>query len=66
MTSATVLSRGLQSKRGDVPPERARFILDLGIMEEDKKRTLKLLTKQQEGRITAQEREESRVVRPGG
>jgi len=41
-----------------VPPEGARFILDLGIAEDDKKRTLELLAKQQEGRITAQEREE--------
>jgi hypothetical protein len=57
MTSATVLSRALQSK-GDVPPEGARFILDLGIMADDKKRTLELLAKQQQGRITAQERED--------
>jgi len=58
MTSATVLSRALRSKGGDVPPEGARFILDLGITEDDKKRTLELLARQQEGRITAQEREE--------
>jgi hypothetical protein len=41
-----------------VPPEGARFILDLGISEEDKKRMLELLAKQQEGRLSAQEREE--------
>jgi hypothetical protein len=58
MTSATILSRALESKGGNVPPEGARFILDLGITEDDKKRTLDLLAKQQEGRITAQERED--------
>jgi hypothetical protein len=58
MTCATVLSRALQPKSGDVPPEGARFILNLGIREEDKKRTLELLAKQQQGRITAEERED--------
>lgn len=57
-TGATVLSRALQSKGGDVPPEGARFILDLGISEDVKKRTLNLLAKQQKGRITAEEMEE--------
>jgi hypothetical protein len=57
-TCATVLSRALQSKGGAVPPEGARFILDLGISEDVKKRTLDLLAKQQEGPIPAQEREE--------
>jgi hypothetical protein len=38
--------------------EGARFILDLGIREDDKKRVLELLAKQQEGRITAAQREE--------
>ena len=57
-TSATVLSRALEIKGGDVPPEGARFILDLGIREEDKKRTLELLAKQQKGPINAEEREE--------
>jgi hypothetical protein len=57
-TGATVLSRALQLKGKDVPPEGARFILGLGIREEDKKRMLKLLEKQQKGRITAQERDE--------
>ena len=61
MTSASVLSRALQSKGGAVPPEGARFILDLGIREDDRKRTLELLAKQQEGRISAQEREELAV-----
>jgi hypothetical protein len=42
----------------NVPPEGARFILDLGIREEDKKRMLELLASQQKGRITAEEREE--------
>jgi hypothetical protein len=57
-TGATILSRALKSKGGDVPPEGARFILDLGIIEDDKKRTIELLANQQEGRITAEEREE--------
>ena len=58
MTGATVLSRALESKGADVPPDGARFILDLGIREEDKQRALALLAKQQRGKITAQEREE--------
>ncbi|MGE3819996.1 MAG: hypothetical protein AB7I30_11200 [Isosphaeraceae bacterium] len=41
-----------------MPPEGARFILNLGIREQDKQRTLDLLTRQQEGRITAEERAE--------
>jgi hypothetical protein len=57
-TGATVLSRALEVKDGMVPPEGARFILGLGIREEDKKRTLKLLAKQQKGQITAAERDE--------
>ncbi len=57
-TGATILSRALETKGGTVPPEGARFILDLGIREDDKKRMLKLLEKQQKGRITASERDE--------
>ena len=57
-TGATVLSRALEIKGRDVPPEGARFILDLGIREEDKKRTLELLAKQQKEPITVEEREE--------
>jgi hypothetical protein len=57
-TGATILSRALEPKGGNVPPEGARFILDLGIREEDKKRMLKLLEKQQKGRITAGEKDE--------
>lgn len=57
-TGATVLSRALEVKGGEVPPEGARFILNLGIREQDKQRTLDLLTRQQEGRITAEERAE--------
>jgi hypothetical protein len=56
MTSATILSRALQLKGGNVPPDGARFILDLGIGEKDKKRMLELLAKQQQGRISAQEK----------
>jgi hypothetical protein len=58
MTSAAILSRALQSKGGNVPPDGARFILDLGIGEADKKRMLELLAKQQEGRISAEERDD--------
>lgn len=57
-TGATILSRALEIKGGSVPPEGARFILGLGIREEDKKRMLKLLGKQQNGRITAAEKAE--------
>jgi hypothetical protein len=51
-------SYAMQSKGEDVPPEAARFILDLGISEDVKKRMLNLLAKQQKGRITALEMEE--------
>jgi hypothetical protein len=57
-TGATVLSRALEAKGQEVPPEGARFILNLGIRDEDKKRMLELLAKQQQGRITDEEREE--------
>lgn len=57
-TGAIVLSRALETKGGSVPPEGARFILSLGIREQDKQRTLDLLTKQQQGKITAEERDE--------
>ncbi len=57
-TGATVLSRALEAKGGEVPPEGARFILDLGIREQDKQRTLDLLERQQRGEITAEERDE--------
>jgi hypothetical protein len=57
-TGATVLSKALESKGGRVPPEGARFILDLGIRTRDKKRMCALLTKQQEGRITVAEKDE--------
>ena len=57
-TAATVLSRALESKGREVPPEGARFILNLGIREEDKTRTLDLLAKQQQGGITNDEADE--------
>jgi hypothetical protein len=57
-TGATVLSRALDVKGREIPPEGARFILDLGIRDEDKRRILDLLAKQQDGRITDDEREE--------
>jgi len=57
-TCATVLSRALEIKGGNVPPDGARFILNLGIRAEDKKRALALLAKQQRGKITAPEADE--------
>jgi hypothetical protein len=57
-TGATVLSRALEMKGVDVPPEGARFLLGLGIREEDRERMLELLAKQQRGPITPGEREE--------
>jgi hypothetical protein len=58
MTIAAVLSRSLQSKGGDMPPAGARFILELGINEDDEKRTLELLAKQQAGQISTREKED--------
>jgi hypothetical protein len=57
-TGATVLSRALETKGGTVPPEGARFILNLGIREQDKQRTLQLLESRQRGHITDEERDE--------
>jgi hypothetical protein len=57
-TSATILSRALELKSGHVPPAGARFILSLGIREEDKERMLELLAKQQRGKITDEEAQE--------
>ena len=57
-TGATILGRAVQANGGIVPAEGARFILNLGIRDDDKKRALELLTKQQKGRITADELEE--------
>ena len=53
--SAAILSRALELKDGNLPPAGARFILTLGGKESDKKRFLKLLAKNQKGRITAEE-----------
>ena len=41
-----------------MPPEGARFVLGLGIREEDQERMLELLAKQRRGEITAGERED--------
>lgn len=57
-TGATVLSRALEIEGGEMPPEAARFVLGLGIGEEDRRRMLELLTKQQQGGITSAERED--------
>jgi hypothetical protein len=57
-TGATVLSRALEMRGGEMPPEGARFVLGLGIREEDRERMLELLAKQQRGEITAGERED--------
>jgi hypothetical protein len=57
-TGATVLSRALELKNGGMPPEGARFIMNLGIRDEDKQRALALLTKRQQGSLTAEEGDE--------
>jgi hypothetical protein len=54
-TGATILGRAPRTNGGVVPAEGATFILNLGIRDDDKKRALELLTKQQKGRITAEE-----------
>ena len=38
-----------------MPPDGARFILDLGVRAEDKKRCNALLAKRQRGKLTARE-----------
>lgn len=57
-TGATILGRALEAKGGQVPPEGARFILNLGIREQDRLRLLNLLERKQEGRLTVTEGEE--------
>jgi len=57
-TGAAVLSRALDLKNREMPPEGARFILNLGIRDEDKQRTLDLLSLQQQGHLTTEEHEE--------
>ncbi len=57
-TVATILSRALESKCQDLPPAGARFILDLGIREDDQRRMLELLAKQQSGKLGAEEAED--------
>lgn len=57
-TTATILSRGLEVRGGDIPPEGPRFVLGLGIREEERRRMLELLDKQQRGEISPGEREE--------
>ncbi len=52
------MSRALESKEGGIPPEGARFILDLTIRDEDKCRAVELLAKQQASSLAADEREE--------
>jgi hypothetical protein len=56
-TSAAVLSRAIELKNGAIPPAGARYILNVGIREKDKKRALVLFTKQQEGTITPKEKD---------
>jgi hypothetical protein len=53
--AATILSRALELKDGDLPPDGERFILKLGIRKRDKKRLLELLAKHQKGQIAAGE-----------
>ena len=55
---ATVLGCALEIKDGNLPPEAARFVLNLGVRKEHKKRLLDLLAKHQEQQITAEELEE--------
>ena len=55
-TGATVPNRALEMRSGDIPPEGARFLLGLGIGEEDRERMLELLAEQQRGPITPGER----------
>jgi hypothetical protein len=57
-SGATVLSRALEMRGGDVPPDAARFVLGLGIRKEDQERMLELLAKQQRGEISPGERED--------
>jgi hypothetical protein len=57
-TGATILSRALEIKGRDVPPEGARFILSLGIKDRDKQRLRELLAKQQTGQISTEELDE--------
>ena len=54
-TVASILGRALRRDPGGVTPEGARFILALGIHQDDRQRTLDLLVRRSEGRITEDE-----------
>lgn len=57
-TGAAILSRALEAQGGGMPVEGARFLLNLGIRDEDKRRLLDLAAKQQASTLTADERGE--------
>ena len=57
-TGAAILSRALESKGREISPEGARFILNLGIREEDKARTLELLGRNRREDLTSEEKDE--------
>lgn len=56
-TSAAILTRAIELKSGGMPPEGARYILSVTIRDKDKKRALELLAKQQQGMITAAQKD---------
>src|SRR3954449_12004755 len=54
----TILARILGNENGQLPPELARYILDLGFSDRDKARMHDLAVRNQEDALTPEEKEE--------
>src|SRR4051794_38933011 len=57
-TEVTILARVLADEHGQIPPELARYILDLGFSDQDKARMHELAVRNQEDALTPAEKDE--------
>jgi hypothetical protein len=57
-SEAAIFGRLIESERGDMPPDLARYILSLRFRPEDKARMHELAVRNQGGRLSAPEWEE--------
>ena len=53
-----IFARILKANDGDLPPKLARYILTLGFDEEDQERMRELALRNQDGRLSVDEKEE--------
>lgn len=65
-TEVTILARILGNEDGQLPPEQARYILDLGFTDRDKARMHDLLVRNQDGALSAVETEEMHAFGKAG